>query len=591
MEKINLTVLRKRLIILMILFSLVFVIYISRLWYLQITRYEYYSRKARENILRILDIPAPRGLILDRKGKIVVDNVYSFSLMLTREYVRNWKDAESVITSYFGIEKRYLEKKLKKYRGVPDSIPILLKKNLSFGEMAFLEAHRFKYPFLSLEEVPSRRYIFGDLFCHVIGYTGEINLKEIKSPKFKGFKVGDIIGKYGIEREYNNVLTGKKGKKIVLVNSIGKITKILKIIPPKRGKTLNLSIDIKLQKAAYEAMGDRVGSVVAIDVNSGGVLCMVSKPTFDPNALVSNIKIKDWQRLITDPDKPFQNRSISGLYSPGSVFKILMALIGLETGKITPDTSFFCSGVTEIGGRIAHCWKKGGHGWVKLKDAIINSCNIYFYNVGIRVGIDNIFKYGTLVGFGKKTGIDLQNEKSGLLPSREWKWKNFHTKWYQGETVSVAIGQGQVLVTPLQLALFMAKIAVNDSSISPFVSYLSERKRKNVKIFDDDKLQIVKNAMVEVVERGTATRARIKGIKIAGKTGTAQIIDTKTAEKLKNYKKKYKENSIFACFAPADNPQIAVAVVVEHGGHGGSTAAPIARDVLLEFFREEGLIK
>ncbi len=591
MEKINNTLVRKRLIFLMLIFSLVFVIYISRLWYLQITKYDYYSEKARENILRVFEIKAPRGFIVDRNNKMIVDNVTSFSLMLTREYVKDWKNVIKVVTNFFSVDKDELEKKLKRFKRAPYYKPILLKKNLSFKEMAFLEAHRFKYPFLSIEEIPLRRYIYGDLFCHVVGYTGEINKKELKRPKFKNFKIGDVIGKYGVERIYNNFLCGVKGKKIVLVNSIGKITRVLKIIKPRRGKTLKLSLDLNLQKAAYESLGDRVGSVVAIDVKNGGVLCMVSKPTFDPNLLVANIKIEDWRKLINDPNKPFQNRAISGLYSPGSVFKILMALIGLETGKITPDTSFFCSGETKIGGRVAHCWRKGGHGWVKLKDAIVNSCNIYFYNVGIRVGIDNIFKYGSLIGFGHRTGIDLPNEKGGLLPSREWKWKRFHEKWYQGETISVSIGQGQVLVTPLQLALFMAKIAVNNSLIIPSVKFRENINYKVFKIFDDDKLNVVKNAMVNVVERGTATRARIKGVKIAGKTGTAQIINTKTAEEMKNYEKKFKENSIFACFAPADNPQIAVAVVVEHGGHGGSTAAPIARDVLLEFFREKGLVK
>ncbi len=591
MERITLRFVKKRLIIIAISFALIFFIYISRLWYLQITKFSYYSEKAKENILKTFEIQAPRGLILDRNGKIIVDNQMSFSLMLTREFFKNKKATLNVLKKIFNLDSEYVKKKIRKYKGIPLSIPILLKKKLSFEEIAFLEAHRFKYPSLSISKIPSRNYIFGDLFCHTVGYTGEISRKELKSKKFKDFKTGDVIGKYGLEREYNNLLTGKKGKKIVYVNSIGEITQVLKLIPPIRGKTLKTTLDFKLQKSAYESMGNRNGSVVAIDAKSGEILCMVSKPTFNPNLLVTTVKKEDWIKLTTNPDKPFQNRAIGGLYSPGSVFKILMALIGLETGKITTDTSFFCSGETRIGGRIAHCWRKGGHGWVKLKDAIINSCNIYFYNVGIRVGIDNIYKFGTLVGFGKKTGVDIPGEKKGLLPSRKWKWRVYHDKWYQGETVSVSIGQGQVLVTPIQLALFMAKIATNNSCLHPFFRYQKVKKIERKKIFDPKFLKIVINAMVKVVEEGTARKAKIKGIKVAGKTGTAQIINTKTAEKMEDYEKKYKENSIFACFAPADNPQIAVAVVVEHGGHGGSTAAPIARDVLITYFRERGIIK
>lgn len=580
------TVYHRRIVSIGVLIALVMLLLIVRLWYIQVTRSDYYREKAEQNRLRIHEEPAPRGLILDRRGRVLVENELAFSLVLRREYMHNKERLLQVLQRYFGLERQQVEAKLEEYRSVPVVFPITLKNRLKFKEIAFVESHQQSFPELSLDNVSTRHYVYGPMASHLLGYTGEITPRELERTEFAGLKPGDVIGKNGLEREYNRRLMGRKGVVRLYTNSIGQTTGILDKIPPQNGQDLRLSLDLDLQQEAEKQMADYTGALVALDPRTGEIYCMVSKPEFDPNIFTGNLTPQAWKELIENPHKPLQNKVIRGTYSPGSIFKVLVALAGLGEGEITPQTSFFCGGQTNLLGRIVHCWNAGGHGEVHLIDAITNSCNIYFYNVGLKLGVDRIHHWALLAGFGRKTGIDLPGEQSGLIPSTAWKERTYHRPWYTGETVSVAIGQGAVSVTPLQVASFMAAVARNRVPPKPTLLYGGDASATAGKpLFPVDSWRIVEEGMEDVVSRGTGTRARLPGIRVAGKTGTAQVISTKTAEQMDDYEKRFKEHSWFACFAPVDNPRIAIAVIVEHGGHGGAVAAPLAAGVLEKYFQ------
>ena len=452
---------QQRILIVMAVIGAVFLILFGRLWYIQITRGDYFRDQAEKNRLRIIDIPAPRGLILDRKGRVLVDNEISFSLILRREYMKDKARLLDVLERHLGLERAHVEKKLEEFRLVPTVFPIPLKNRLDFAEIAFVEAHRDRFPELSLEWIPTRRYVLGPMASHIFGYVGEVTPEELAQPAFQSLAPGDIVGKAGLERFYNARVKGTKGQEKVFINSIGQITRVVEKIPAQKGQDLPISIDLEIQKKAEEMMEGQKGAVVAIDPRSGEVLCMVSKPEFDPNLFIGHLSRQQWQELLDDPDKPLQNKVIQGTFAPGSIFKILVASAALGENLIDPQTTFYCPGQTEMLGRIVHCWNASGHGSVQLMEAITNSCNIYFYNVGLKVGVDRIHNWAVRMGLGIRSGIDLPGERAGLVPSSEWKQKTYGQPWYQGETVSVAIGQGAVNVTPLQVACFMCAISTN----------------------------------------------------------------------------------------------------------------------------------
>jgi penicillin-binding protein 2 len=563
------------------------IILLARLWFVQITRHEVYRERAEKNRLRIVEIPAPRGLILDRNGRVLVENEVAFSLILRREYIRDREKLLAALHSRFDLEPYYVEERLAAYASVPEVLPITLKNRLSFEEIAFVEAHTLSFPELSLEHVPTRRYLHESVAAHVLGYVGEITTQELNRSEFAGYRQGDIIGKSGLERYYNQRLQGKKGQRHVYIDSIGQVTGLLKETPARKGEDLTLALDLDLQLEAERLMKDEIGALTAMNPATGEIYCMVSRPGFDPNLFTGLLTAAAWNELVNNPDNPMQNKVIQGTYPPGSIFKILVALAALGEGVITPQTSFFCAGQTQMFDRVVHCWFSGGHGTVRLVDAIANSCNIYFYNIGLLMGVDKIHHWSTEAGFSRLTGIDLPGEKPGLVPSTEWKKRVFNERWYPGETISVVIGQGAVSVTPLQVASFMSAVAMNCRPKRPHLLLEATANTGTLSeppLFPPDSLQLVVQGMEKVVREGTGQRAALDSIRVAGKTGTAQILNTRTAERMHDYEDRFREHAWFACFAPVERPRIVVSVIVEHGGHGGASAAPIAAAIMKKFF-------
>jgi penicillin-binding protein 2 len=581
------TVYRLRILLIGGFIALGCLVLLARLWYVQITRHDIFRDRADKNRLRIVEVPAPRGLILDRHGHVLVENEVAFSLILRREYIKDRDHLLTTLQSRFDLERGYVEERLAEYRSVPDVLPITLKNQLSFEEIAFVESHKLSFPELSLEHVPTRRYVHNEVAAHILGYVGEITSQELSRPDFADFRQGDIIGKSGLERFYNQRLQGEKGQKHVFINSIGQVTGLLKEMAPRKGEDLTVTLDLDLQLEAERLMKDEIGSLIALNPATGEIYCMVSRPGFDPNLFTGILTSAAWNELINNPDNPLQNKVIQGTYPPGSIFKILVALAALGEGVITPQTSYFCTGQTQMFDRVVHCWFSGGHGSVRLVDAIANSCNIYFYNIGLLMGVDKIHHWALQAGFSRQTGIDLPGERQGLVPSTEWKRRVFNEKWYPGETISVVIGQGAVSVTPLQVASFMSAVALNHRPVRPrlLLDSTGEMEEGHEQpLFPPATLQLVIQGMEKVVREGTGQRAALESIRVAGKTGTAQILSTRTAERMRDYEERFREHAWFSCFAPVERPRIVVSIIVEHGGHGGASAAPIAAEIMKTYF-------
>jgi len=581
------TIYRQRILLIGGFIALGCMVLLVRLWYVQITRGETYREQAEKNRLRVVEVPAPRGLILDRKGRVLAENEVAFSLILRREYIRDRDRLLDILKTRFALEKDYVRERLAEYRSVPAVLPITLKNRLEFEEIAFVESHKLTFPELSLEYVPTRRYVHDAVASHVLGYVGEITTQELRRTGYEHFRQGDIIGKSGLERYYNQHLLGTKGQKHVYINSIGQVTGLLKETPARKGEDLRISLDLDLQLEAERLMKDEIGGLVALNPATGEMYCLVSRPGFDPNLFTGLLTTAKWNELVNNPDNPLQNKVTQGMYPPGSIYKILVALAALGEGVITPQTSCFCSGQTQMFDRVVHCWFSGGHGNVRLVDAIANSCNIYFYNIGQLMGIDKIHQWSVKAGFSHPTGIDLPGENRGLVPSTEWKNRVFHEKWYPGETISVVIGQGAVTVTPLQVASFMSAVAMNRAPVRPRFLLESVTQGPDTPVaplFPPAALRLVIQGMEQVVREGTGHRAALETIRVAGKTGTAQILNTRTADRMRDYENKYREHAWFACFAPVERPQIVVSIIVEHGGHGGASAAPIAAAIMKAFF-------
>lgn len=569
-----------------------FLILSLRLWHLQIFKGSYYRIKSENNRIRIYDIPPLRGMIFDRNGDLLVDDRPAFDLCLIPEECLDSTDVFQELERLLSLEKETLMNKVKENHSSPFN-PLVIKRDIGRSELAVIETHIFNLPGIHIRIRPRRNYIYGPLASHLIGYMGEITENELKSGRYPYSRPGDMIGKYGIEAKWNNYLTGRSGIKQVEVDSLGRQLNILFTHGPKSGRNIYLTIDRRLQREAEQLLEGKRGAVVALNPNNGEVLALASSPNFNPNEFVKGITEERWRELNDPKSAPLQNRAISGLYPPGSVFKIVLAIAGLEEGLISPEDEVFCTGEYVMGDTSFRCWKKGGHGRISLHRAIVESCDIYFYKLGRLLGVDRIAKWAKSLGFGAKTGIDLDYEAGGLIPDSEWKKKRFGMVWHPGETISMAIGQGYTLVTPIQMACFISSIFNGGKRIIPHVvRYLDSpgkspyeqiiRGKLNV---EKDTLEIIKDALVGVVneKRGTGRRARIKGITVAGKTGTAQVVGLKKGEKKikeKDIPYELRDHAWFVAVAPADSPRIAVSVVVEHGGHGGSSAAPIAGKII-----------
>jgi penicillin-binding protein 2 len=433
--------------------------------------------------------------------------------------------------------------------------------------------------------------------AHLLGYLGEISSKELESGRFTHLKMGEYVGKFGVERRFESYLAGERGGRQVEVSSSGQVVRTLKTVPPIPGKNLNLTIDLKLQQVAEAALGMDAGAVVAIDPNNGEVLTLASTPAFNQNDFISGLTNQKWQALIHNPQKPMNNKAVQGGYPPGSTYKIVTALAGLEEKVIDANTSFFCPGQFQFGKRTFRCWRRGGHGHVSLKKALAESCDVYFYQVGLKLGVDKLAKYANALGLGKPTGIELANENSGLIPTAAWKKERTGISWQRGETLSIAIGQGFNSTTPLQMAVVTAAVANGGTLHRPTLIKNSEAINPGTKLPEDPpndrfpvsqhNLRLVQNGLWEVVngKRGTARIAKIPGVEICGKTGTAQVFTRKTQADLKeeDLEKSLRSHAWFVAYAPNQNPQIAVSVLVEHGAHGSSSAAPIAKKVIASY--------
>jgi penicillin-binding protein 2 len=577
----------------------IFLLLIAGFWRLQVQNPEVYDQRAQANSIKSVPIIAPRGRILDRDGRVIVDNHSSFTLLLARESMK--EEHLRPISQGLDLDYDDLLARVNRYRGRPKYEPIVLKGELSTADLAFVDSHRDFFPELVVIQAQPRLYPGNGMMAHVIGYTGEISEPELDLPEYAKYDPGQVIGKFGIERQYNDWLTGVDGQRQVLVDNGMQVRRVLGIKPAVPGKDLQLTLDLDLQTVAELSMDTGLaevgvehknGAVVALDPNTGEVLAMVSRPSFDPNKFSGRIKAKDWKEINDNPDHPLLNRAIQDAQSPGSTFKPIMALAGLETATIDNTWTVHCPGGATFYGRYYRCHLKGGHGTVALHKGIVDSCDVYFYNVGNKMGIDNIAYYADLVGYGKTTGIDLPAERTGTNPSPEWKLRNYRTKWFAGETISVSIGQGALTVTPLQLVRAIAGLSVGGTWRRPhLVKEAAAKDQPVVWSLSPQNVKDVISGMYGVVnEGGTGVRAAIPGIAVCGKTGTAQVASADFVKAQgKGQGQNFKDNAWFVGFAPCEAPEIVVAAFFEHGAES-KYAAPIVRDVLKAYFDKKARV-
>lgn len=580
----------------------VFVTFFIGFWYLQVIRGPYYTVLAQENVRREYPIPAPRGLILTRDNQILAENRLSHNLFVTPWLSKNLDHTLEFLSNSLGTTQEDLKRMILKEGNIRSRQPVLVYQDLSLAQLAYISARKIEYPEIDIKQETKRSYPHGDLFAHVLGYVGELTEEQAAKKIFPEAKKREIVGQAGLERYYNRYLMGEAGYESKVVNSNGMELKEFGVTerPPKPGEALRLGLDYNMQQAAHDAFLEkgRYGSAVAINIKTREVMVMYSDPYYDPNDFVPRIPPQIWKDLITDPRHPLQNRTIQNKFSPGSTFKLIMTLAALQEKKITPDTTFFCGGSQFIYNRTFRCWKPGGHGAVNLHKAIVQSCDVYFYNVGMRMDIDTIAQYAKKFGIGSSTGIDLQNEAAGLMPNREWKQRVAHDKWYPGETISVAIGQGPVLVTGLQMASVLAAIATDGIREQPHllsavldpdgkVRDVDRPNKEEITGIDPQNYEFLKQALWGVVnEGGTGGKARIDGFDVCGKTGTVQVVGFERGGNLwKEQKERFGDHAWFVAFAPFQDPQVAVAVFVEHGGHGSDAAAPVAKKIFEAYFQ------
>lgn len=570
---------------------IIFLILIAGFWRLQVQNPQSWDEKALANSIKSVPITAPRGRILDRDGRVIVDNHASFVLYLTRENLK--EDHIKPIAEGLGLDYDDLMLTVARYRSRPKYEPIVLKRELTPADLAFVDSHHDFFPELVAVQAQHRLYPQNGMMAHIIGYTGEISDQELDMPEFAKLNPGAVIGKFGVERQYNDWLMGVDGQRQVVVDNRGQVRQVLAEKPAVPGKDLQLTIDLDLQVVAELGMDAAVnelhvehktGAVVALDPRTGEILAMASRPTFDPNQFADRISAKAWRAIADNPDHPLVNKAIQDQQPPGSTFKPFTALAGLESGAIDPDFSVDCRGGVALYGRFQKCWVyPRGHGRISLHRGIVDSCDVYFYTVGAKAGIDNLAFYGDLAGFGSPTGVDLPHEASGIMPSAQWKLRNYRQKWYAGETPSVAIGQGALIVTPLQLARALAGVAMGGTWHRPRVVASTPDKVVHWDLSPDN-VKAVVSGMYGVVNEGggTGVRARLQGIDVCGKTGTAQLSSEDYAKS--KGKKTSDDDAWFEAFAPCGSPEIVVVALFEHFPGHGQYAAPIVRDIMKAYF-------
>lgn len=568
-----------------------------RLAHLQIDRHEHFSVLSRDNRVKVQPIPPTRGLIYDAQGLLLADNLPAFALEITIEKVEDLAGPIAALSAIVPVDAKDLARfeRLKRQRVRFQGVPLRL--NLSPEEVARFSIDSHRFPGVDVRAELIRTYPLGELTAHALGYVGRINAEEMERIDTSDYAGTHFIGKGGVEKAHEGVLHGHVGHQQVEVNARGRVLRTLAGKAPVPGRDLHLFLDVALQRAATDALGDNLGAVVAIDPRTGGVLALVSKPSFDPNPFVEGIPQTDYHALLYSPDKPLFDRAVRGQYPPGSTVKPFVGLAGLASGVIDARKTRHCPGFLQLPGQSHRyrCWRRGGHGSLALEQAVVQSCDVYFYDLAHGLGIDRLAGFLNDFGFGARTGIDVSGELGGLVPSRDWKQRARNQPWYPGETLIVGIGQGAFLATPLQLAVATATLANRGHFIQPRVARAAQvpgsseaqelpARTHPVDIGDPHHWDQIIHAMEEVVEgaRGTAKRIHTKAYRIAGKTGTAQVftVGQKESYNAARLDKRMHDHALFVAFAPVEDPRIAVAVVVENGGHGGSVAAPVARQVM-----------
>ena len=585
--------LQRRLAVLRVGLLLVVALLGLRLWHLQIREGPYYLDLSENNRTRLVLLEPARGLIYDRNGVLLANNVPSFSLYVTLEDVKDREALIERLTNLLGLDPVLIRKKLTG-RG-SKLLPRKIKDRLTLRDATVIESHRLDLPGVMIQVESQRNYPGGVTASHLLGYVGEISADQLEKPEFADLHQGSVVGQYGVEKSFDRHVRGQAGQKSVEVDALGHEKKAAVVEKPQAGNDLYLTIDARLQKVAESLLGEEYGAIVALDPTNGDILAMASRPAFDPNVLSRELTPKQWMEIVQDEGRPLNNRAAQGQYPPGSTFKVPMAVAALESHTMTPSSTVHCNGGYQFGRRLYHDWKAGGHGNVDLHAALVHSCDVYFYTVGQRMGIDVMADYGRDFGLGKGTGIELPSERSGIMPSTEWKQKVRHQAWLPGETISAAIGQGYVTVTPLQMASMIGTVANDGVSYRPrlvqavmdrLTGHLQElpavpRGKVNAK---PETFRLIKEALADVVKVGTATKAKSPLVTIAGKTGTAQTSALRTGPE-KDIPKKFRDHAWFVAFAPVDSPKIAVAVLGEHLGHGGSAAAPLAKEVIETYIK------
>ena len=572
------------------LILVIFMILAYGLWRLQVMQSDFYAQMAEKNRIRNVPILAPRGKILDREGRTVVDNYPSFSALLLRDSTRDLNADSDAIAQGLHLDPKEVRERIRKFTSMPQYQPIFLKDDITPDELAFIEAHKNELPELDTIMAHRRLYPRNGFMAHLIGYVGEVTEDMLNQPQFELYNPGDVVGVSGVEKQYNQVLMGKNGSRRALVNSRGKEVGRLDETAAVPGKQLKLTVDVDLQIAAEQALGDRNGAIVAMDPRTGEILAMVSRPIFDPNDFAVRISRDEWNRLVNDDDHPLLNKAIQAQLAPGSTFKIIMATAGMQEG-VAQDMHVNCNGGATFYGRYFKCWvvaEHRTHGVVDISKAIYQSCDVFFYTLAEKLGIDRIAKYAMAFGLGQKSGIDLPQEVSGVMPSEEWKIRNFKQKWYAGETISVGIGQGAVAATPIQMARAIGAIAsggllvrphvVNPTEFPPNVVPASPVPDQSHVSIDPQNWEIITDAMADVVNPGgTAALSHLQGIDFAGKTGSAQTISNTLKAKLGAAGKNFKDNGWFVGVEPRRSPEIVVCTLLEEGEHGYLAARTAAQ--------------
>ena len=574
----------------------VFLVLLARLYYLQVVKGAEFRRQSQNNCVRLQNIPPARGLIFDRNGVLMVDNRPSFSVSIVLEDAKNPKEVLLRLAEFLGEEPQPMLAKLDGARGYPSFRPILLKRDLSRDSVAVVESHKLDLPGIFITIEPMRHYVEGKQASHLIGYLSEISEEQVKSGRFPHNRSGDFIGKFGVEKNCESFFHGEPGTRQVQVNALGQVTRVLETVQAVPGKNVYLTLDLELQRKTEEMFAEKVGAAVAMDPSNGHILAMVSSPAFDPNAFVEGMTFEEWNKLAANELHPMGNKAIQGQYPPASTYKIVTTIAALEEGVINEDTKFYCPGYYRCGNRTFRCWKRGGHGSVDIIDALAQSCDVFFFQVGEKLGVDRLARFAASCGLGMSTGIKLDNEAPGLVPSSAWKLRKIGVPWQAGETLSVAIGQGFNLVTPIQMVSLVAAVANGGRRYKPLVvgrirgvdgSLVKVGAAEPVgKLAASDKtLELLRRGLVDVVNKrkGTGWIARVRGVQVAGKTGTAQVVSMEkdhVEKPLEDIPFRLRDHAWFVAFAPAEAPRIAVAVLVEHGGHGSSAAGPIAREMI-----------